>query len=381
MSLDEPFLLPDPAFEALDPTGPLDAWLEAAGLSALEQIGSYSGFYSGRSSLPGLERLQELGYLTDPIQRRCHLIRQRFSLSVGAQAANTSVREWFDFLGLIEPLRCVDVGALALTDTAEPWVRWAHEGCAEVLGFEPLPDACDRLNRQASISGAALRYLPWALGDGACHTLYVTNAPMTSSLYPPARTTVDLFPALGDLMQVEEEVPLQTHRLDDVAEAALTDFLKLDVQGAELMVLENAIDVLRHVSVIQCEVEFVQLYEGQPLIADVDTFLRSHGFGFLRYSSMMGRSFKPVYKVNDPFAPISQILWDDAVYVRDFRAIEQWSIRQLQSAAFVLHEVYEAYDLTTLILKELDRRRQSDLVSIYLSVLMSFRDDYQVSSQ
>jgi FkbM family methyltransferase len=381
VSLDEPFLLPDPAFEALDPTGPLDAWLEAAGLSAMEQIGSYSGFYSGRSSLPRLERLQELGYLTDPIQRRWHLIRQRFSLSVDVQAANTSVREWFDFLGLTEPVRCVDVGALALTDTAEPWVRWAHEGCAEVLGFEPLPDACDRLNRQASNSGAALRYLPWALGDGACHTLHVTNSPMTSSLYPPARTTVDLFPALGDLMQVVQEVPLQTHRLDDVAEAALTDFLKLDLQGAELMVLENAIDVLRNVSVIQCQVKFVQLYEGQPLMADVDSFLRSQGFGFLRFSSMKGRSFKPVHKVNDPFSPISQILWADAVYVRDFRAIEQWSIRQLQAAAFVLHEVYEAFDLTTLIFREIDRRRESDLVSIYLSVLMSFRDDCQVSSQ
>jgi len=380
VSLDEPFLLPDPAFEALDPTGPLDGWLEAAGLSALEQIGTYSGFYSGRSALPRLERLHELGYITDPIQRRWQLLRQRFSISLGVQAANTSVREWFDFLDLTEPIRCVDVGALALTDIAEPWVRWAHEGCAKVLGFEPLPDACDRLNREASIRGAALRYLPWALGDGACHTLHVTNAPMTSSLYPPARSTVDLFPALGDLMQVEQEVPLQTHRLDDVAEAALTDFLKLDVQGAELMVLENAKNVLCNVSVIQCEVEFLQLYEGQPLMADVDAFLRSQGFAFLRFSSMMGRSFKPVQKVNDPFSPISQILWADAVYVRDFRVLEQWTIRQLQAAAFLLHEVYEAFDLTTLILRELDRRRQSDLVSIYLSVLMTLRDDLQVSS-
>ena len=380
VNLDEPFLLPDPAFEALDPTGPLDRWLEAAGLSALEQLVSYSGFYSGRSALPRLERLQELGNRTDSIQRRWQLLRQRFSLSMGVEAASTSVREWFDFLGLTEPVRCVDVGALALTDIAEPWVRWAHEGCAEVLGFEPLPDACDLLNRQASISGAALRYLPWALGDGACHTLHVTNAPMTSSLYPPARSTVDLFPALGDLMQVEQEVPLQTHRLDDVAEAALTDFLKLDVQGAELMVLENAINVLRNVSVIQCEVEFVQLYEGQPLMADVDTFLRSQGFGFLRFSSMMGRSFMPVQKVNDPISPISQTLWADAVYVRDFRALEQWTIRQLLAAAFVLHEVYEAFDLTMLILRELDRRRQGDLLSIYLSVLMSSRDDFQGSS-
>jgi hypothetical protein len=41
------------------------------------------------------------------------------------------------------------------------------------------------------------------------------------------------------------------------------------------MALENANTALATVGVVQCEVEFVELYQDQPLFADVDKFLRS----------------------------------------------------------------------------------------------------------
>ncbi|MCP9868714.1 FkbM family methyltransferase [Cyanobium sp. Cruz-8D1] len=286
--MDEPFLCPDPAFDAVDPAGQLKAWLEAAGLSVLEQFGCFSGFFSAESALPRLERLISLGFANETTQRRRKLLTKRFgtadqdaSDSQPAQlspqfgsgsdlqdALGTSARAWFHFLRLQKPLRCIDVGALALKGDPDPWIHWAQIGCAEVLGFEPLKDECAKLNDQAEANGIAMRYLPWALGDGNEHTLNITNEPMTSSLFKPARSTIDLFPALGDLMHVVAEETVQTRRLDDIREAAPTDFLRLDVQGAELMILESAKAVLRHVSVIQCEVEFIELYLGQPLMAD-----------------------------------------------------------------------------------------------------------------
>lgn len=370
LAVEEPFLCPDPACEAIEPIGSMQAWLEAAGLVALEQAGSYSGFYTGETAWPRLERVLSLGYQLETIQRRHQLIQARFDGMRPTADARSSVRDWFNFLGLKDPIRCLDVGALGLSGETEPWVLWAQAGCAEVLGFEPLKEECDQLNLKAQHSGAAIRYLPWALGDGLEHTLYITNAPMTSSLFPPARSTVDLFPALGELMQVEQRMQVQTHRLDDLEEAAGTDFLKLDVQGAELMILENARDCLKSVSVIQCEVEFVELYAGQPLMADVDAFLRSQGFCFLRYVYMMGRPFKPLKRADSPYAAISQTLWADALYVRDFRRMDRWSERQLRAGAFILHEAYEAYDLALLILQELNRRGAGELSSCYATALM-----------
>lgn len=388
--LDEPFLCPYPAFDAVNPAGQLKAWLEAAVLAAMEKYGSFSGFFTGASSFTRLERLISLGFSDEEMQQRAKLVRRRFHLTDQKLANNqpmqlsshsgmraeqqadwgSSVRAWFDFLGLKQPLRCVDVGALALGGDPDPWVQWAQIGCAEVLGFEPLKEQCAELNDRVQRSGVAMRYLPWALGDGNEHTLHITNAPMTTSLFPPDRSTIDLFPGLGELMQVVNKEVLQTHRLDDIDEAHNTDFLKLDVQGAELMILENAKEVLSNVAVIQCEVEFVELYEGQPLMADVDSFLRSQGFTFLRFGYTMGRPFRPLQMVDNPYSSISQLLWGDAIYVRDFRRREEWSDRQLRSAIFVLHELYDAVDLVTLLLRELDQRQSSDLRSYYLAALL-----------
>ena len=357
VDLHEPFLSPDPTFEMVEPNGPIEGWLEAAGLTALEKSGSYSSFYTGANAFARLERVQSLGYANGAIDRRIELLQQRHGRQTKKAETSTAVRPWFDFIGLEEPLLCVDAGAMALEGDPAPWVSWAQEGCAEVLGFEPLDTECERLNRQAKATGAAIRYWPWALGDGEKHILHITNQPMTSSLFPPARGTADLFPGLGEWMQVEQQVPVQTRRLDDIAQARGTDFLKLDVQGAELMILQHAQEVLKSVAVIQCEVKFVELYEGQPLMADIDIFLRGEGFCFLRFSDTEGRAFKPLQIACNPLKAISQTLWGTAVYVRDFRTIHEWSSRQLRAASFILHEAYEAFDLTGFLLNELDRRK------------------------
>jgi FkbM family methyltransferase len=293
---------------------------------------------------------------------------------------NDSSLQWFEFLELHEPIRCLDVGAMAIGEGEVPWVALARNGCAEVIGFEPIEAACATLNEQATAGKGSIRYLPFALGDGEEHVLHVTNVPMTSSLFPPARETVDLFPALGELMQVVERVHMRTRRLDDLPEVAPVDFLKLDVQGAELLVLDHGRETLRNVSILQCEVEFLELYEGQPLFADVDAFLRSQGFAFLHFSYSMGRPFKPLSVAQDPLRAMSQILWADAIYVKDFRQRSQWSERQLRAGAFVLHEIYQAYDYTSLLLAELDRRSGGRLQEFYLASLLFSEPSLVVAS-
>jgi Methyltransferase FkbM domain len=51
------------------------------------------------------------------------------------------------------------------------------------------------------------------------------------------------------------------------------DAIKLDTQGSELDILRGATHVLPTVSLIDIEVEFNELYDGQPLFCDVDRFL------------------------------------------------------------------------------------------------------------
>ena len=278
----------------------------------------------------------------------------------------------FKLLGLTEKIRCLDIGALALGEEVDPWLNLArNEGLAEVIGFEPVEEECARLNAANESHQGVIRYLPFAIGDGASHSLRVTNVPMTSSLYEPHNETIDLFWKLGEVMRVEKRVDVETKRLDDLlALTGVVDFIKLDIQGAELMALENAKSALATVGVVQCEVEFVELYQDQPLFADVDKFLRSQGFCFLKFAYLMGRPYKPLIFNGNPNDGISQTLWGDAIYVKDFRQRRLHDARLLRSAAFILHQMYEAYDLAHLFIEELDRRAGSSLASDYRSIIL-----------
>lgn len=109
---------------------------------------------------------------------------------------------------------------------------------------------------------------------------------------------------------VQQYVP--TVRLDDIMRpnGYDVDFLKVDVQGAELLVLQGAAETLESVVVVDVEVHFQPLYVDMPLFADIDRFLRDRGFVFHRISDLTGRGMKPSRLS-------SSTLWANAVYVKD----------------------------------------------------------------
>ncbi|MRR39331.1 FkbM family methyltransferase [bacterium] len=148
-----------------------------------------------------------------------------------------------------------------------------------------------------------------------------------------------------------------------------TDFLKIDVQGAEKMIFDNASRVLENTLVIQTEVEFVHLYKNQPLFADIDRCLRQHGFEFHRFLGTAGRAFKPLFMKDNINRPISQTLWADAVYVKDFMHLDRLSEQKLLKYAVIMHEVFRSVDLCHLVLAKYDLRTGRDLSRRYLNLI------------
>ncbi len=70
-------------------------------------------------------------------------------------------------------------------------------------------------------------------------------------------------------------------RLDTIVhekEIPLPDFIKLDVQGAELLILEGAPACLCSADIVMLEASIASLNEGSPLIYDVLKFMDTHGF-------------------------------------------------------------------------------------------------------
>jgi len=276
----------------------------------------------------------------------------------------------FSFQDLVMPpaMAAVDIGAMEIPGQYDPLTRLSDAGLLTVIGFEPLAEECQKLNAR---DARGRRYLPYAIADGQHRTFYVTNTGMTSSLLRPNLKFVELFQNLAELMQVVATQELETQRLDDVAEIREygCDLLKLDTQGSELEILSHARQTLSRCLIVQTEVEFVPLYENQPLFGDVDQLLRASGFMFHRFLGVAGRAFKPIVSHDDPNRTLSQLLWGDAIYVLDPARWEAIAPASLLKLAALMHEVYASYDLCHLVLASYDRRSGSSLAVQYLARL------------
>lgn len=82
-------------------------------------------------------------------------------------------------------------------------------------------------------------------------------------------------------LQFNKKIEVQTMRLDNYVKGKginEIDFAHIDVQGAELMVLEGAGDFIKKIKLIWMEVEAVELYKNQPLKNDVEQFMKKNNF-------------------------------------------------------------------------------------------------------
>ncbi len=259
-------------------------------------------------------------------------------------------------------LKIVDVGAMSLGDGTDPYARLSGAVPCDLVGFEPMEGECDKLNRKAMPRSI---YLPYVIGDGSEQTFHQCNDPSTSSLLEPNTPLLARFGSLAHLVRVVATRPVATRRLDDIPEARGADFLKVDVQGGELMVFRGAAATLREAVVIHTELEFLPLYKNQPLFADVDAHLRSQGFVLHKFANVGGWIFDYAGTTGNDHPPVSQLLWCDGVYVRDFMAFDRLSPGQLLKIAVILHENYGSYDLAASALEAYDRMSGTRLKARY----------------
>lgn len=259
-------------------------------------------------------------------------------------------------------LRIVDVGAMDLG--APPYAALLALPGASVVGFEPNPIECSRLNQAGH---AQHTYLPYFVGDGRTRTFHWCEWAATSSLYPPNERLLARFTDLPELVKVRGTEQVSTLRLDDLRELdGGIDLLKIDVQGATLDVLQGAPRALERTLVVQCEAEFVPLYEGEPLFAEIDQEMRRQGFLFHQFHGTAARAFAPLRRKADaPVRSTGQLLWTDAVYVRSFLRFDELTADQLVRLALVLETQYGSRDLALLALQHADAKSGRGLWEAY----------------
>lgn len=264
-----------------------------------------------------------------------------------------------------QPVHIVDVGSLAL-DQPEVYEAIADFHDCVVVGFDPQSDA-PAISTQHRV---VRKTLPVAVGSGGQRPFHATRFAPASSLYPPNHALLKAFLALPTMLEVETVVPMDTVRLEDVAQIDDCDLLKLDVQGGELDVLLGAGALLDGTVAVVTEVEFVPLYEGQPLFADVDTLLRARGFEFVGFNDFGINAYEA-----GRFGTIPGCMtWADAVYVRGEASLVPLGPDKILKAFMIAHHALRNAGLAAHLLALHDKVAGTALLDHYTPLLIKAWD-------
>lgn len=241
-------------------------------------------------------------------------------------------------------LTMLEIGAAQYEGGKEPFrgLLDAFPG-SQIVAFELDKQVCANLNRSGP---RGVRYYPVALGRREeTRPLYETVHPMCTSLFKPNEALLSRYNNL-EVAMLKSISSVDTVSLDwFTGDTGIedVDFVKIDIQGAELEVFEGGTRTLRDAVAIVSEVEFVPLYIGQPLFGDVCHFLSGQGLMFHKFLGLAGRTMRPAIANNDPNFAV-QHLWADAVFIRDILRLSELSPVKLLKLS-LLSDLYGSRDV------------------------------------
>ncbi len=212
-----------------------------------------------------------------------------------------------------------DVGARS--GISEPWESYGD--IIDIVSFEPDPEEHKVLERLQKKSDKVLPYALYKIDEVV--SLNLTKSRRCSSIYTPNFKFLSRYPD-SSRFEIEKEIPVHATSLDKISQSATfsqLDFIKLDVQGAELDILQGGAKFLKENIVgMEIEVEFHEMYKGQPLFSDIDPFVRS------QLGLELQDLRKTYWKYSDGInvgAKKGQLIFGDALYLRSPHKILEWS--------------------------------------------------------
>jgi FkbM family methyltransferase len=279
--------------------------------------------------------------------------------------------KFFDLYEIDEQIQIMDVGASAIAETP------IYTKLMDLkTGYLNAFDGDERqIKKIRKAFGENVSIFNNFLFDGTAQNVYrcAPESGMTS-LFKPKQSALQFFNGFESFGKVESIEEVQTERLDDIDNLPNIDFAKLDIQGAELTVLQNGKVKLDDCLAVQLEVSYVCLYENQPTFGVVDTWMRGRGYVPHCFLDVKKWSINPTIFNNNFRIAGNQLLESDIIYIRDPLQINELSDLQVKKMAVLSHYSMESIDLCAFLLLELERRKVIPVegCKYYISNLNSF---------
>ena len=214
-----------------------------------------------------------------------------------------------------------DVGAR--DGIGKPWSYFRD--VIDVVSFEPDKQEFDSL---VKVKRKNDRVYSYALSkEPGSALLNLTKSRGCSSVYKPNYKFLENFPE-SERFAIEDVASIRTNSLDALygsQELKNIDFIKIDVQGSELDILEGGRKILSEKIIgIEVEVEFQPVYEGQPVFFDIDFFIRNS----LRLELHDLRNAYWKYSEGINIGPKKgKLIFGDALYLRPPHEIPGWCVQ------------------------------------------------------
>ena len=241
-----------------------------------------------------------------------------------------------------EVIRMIDVGA-----SGGILPRWSpYRADIDFVGLEP--DSRSFKELQASEEPrlfSSYRLIPWGAWDkGGRINISFTRKPLCSSHFQPNTAFLSRFQD-AERFEIAGSGEVECQTLDslgpDLGDGA--DFIKLDLEGGELAVLQGATSVLGRCLGLHVEVCFQHLRVGQPLFGDINAFVVNQGIDFVDFVALTRWE-------RDNYRGIGQSIFADALYLRSPEGV----MEMLKSGALAISKakrylatlaIYERFDL------------------------------------
>jgi FkbM family methyltransferase len=254
----------------------------------------------------------------------------------------------------------LDGDAIALLDVGASGgiiPRWhPYRESIAFIGIEPdersipgllgSPDA--RVFRSYEIIPAAAWSSSGPLG------ISFTRKPMCSSHFTPNLPFLSRFPDAARF-DVVGSTEIECRTVDDLlaSTSKQVDFVKLDLEGGELAVLEGAAGTLETCIGLHVEVCFQALRQSQPLFGDIAQFLHQRGLEFMDFVSLFRWE-------RDSLTGAGQAIFADALFLRGPESLMALANGEFLTARrarvyLAILAIYERYDLA---LKFIDLLRE-----------------------